>query len=160
MNSSKSELKGLIIELKSIYNGKPWYGESFTKVTGKIPVSNAYWKPSPSSHSIAQIVLHIIYWRQLLLKRLEGDLNFKSSIKSEENWPSEKYIKNLGWPSILKLMDSSHIKLIRLLQKQNDSLLDENFNDKITYRNLIKGILQHDLYHLGQIAYLNSIQTK
>jgi uncharacterized damage-inducible protein DinB len=27
----------------------------------------------------------------------------------------------------------------------------------VTYREIITGILQHDIYHLGQIAYVKSI---
>jgi len=54
------------------------------------------------------------------------------------------------------LLDESQEKLVTLLKKQDDSMLDQAYSEKATYRDLIEGIFQHDLYHLGQIAYIKS----
>ena len=51
----------------------------------------------------------------------------------------------------------SQAQLLTLLAKQKDSILKKKYSDKATFQDLINGILQHDLYHTGQIAYLKSI---
>ena len=53
---------------------------------------------------------------------------------------------------------SIHKKIIALLKKKEDSFLEE----KVDYRNynfrfLINGMIEHNIYHLGQIAYLNKL---
>jgi len=63
----------------------------------------------------------------------------------------------MGWKSLRSSLDSSQSQLLSLLSKQKDTLLKKKYSEKATYAELINGILQHDLYHTGQIAYLKSI---
>lgn len=157
MKSPNPKISQYVVQFKALYDGKPWYGDSICKILENITPANAFWQPTESAHSIAQLTSHLIYWRQPLIKRLNGDLEFKASAKSEDNWKSNDQLKKEGWNSLKKSFDESQTQLVSKLEIQKDSILKKNYSDKVTFQDLINGILQHDLYHIGQIAYLKNI---
>jgi len=157
MRSHDPKMIRFAAQFAAMYNGEPWYGDSICQILKGISPDIAFWQPTDNAHSIAQITSHMIYWRQSLINRLNGDLDYKSSMTSEDNWRSSEQLKKQGWKSILKSLDQSHDLLLALLVKQKDSILNKRYSDKASYQDLINGILQHDLYHTGQIAYLKSI---
>jgi uncharacterized damage-inducible protein DinB len=60
------------------------------------------------------------------------------------------------WPEGLRMLDESQERLLAVLQQQDDSILNNVVKERnYNYRKLITGVIQHDIYHLGQIAYLN-----
>jgi uncharacterized damage-inducible protein DinB len=157
MKAPNPKLGHFITQFAALYDGHPWYGDAICQLFESVTPAKAYWQPTAHAHSIAQLVSHMIYWRQALIKRLEGDLAYKPSMKSEENWKSNEQLKKIGWTSLKKSLDESQSKLLALLSNQKDALLKKNYSEKASYQDLINGILQHDLYHTGQIAYLKSI---
>ena len=51
-----------------------------------------------------------------------------------------------------------HKKIINLLKKRDDAFLHEIVDyRKYDFRFLINGMIEHNIYHLGQIAYLNKL---
>lgn len=157
---SDKKINAFVNEFQNIYHGTPWYGESMSAILDKVTPTSAFRQMSKGTHTIAQLIAHIVYWRQSLIKRLEGDLQYRSSMKSDDNWPANTRLKQLGWKKLRDSLHESQQKLVALLNKQSDSLLKKDYSEKATYHDLINGILQHDLYHLGQVAYLASIFTK
>ncbi len=157
MKSLNPKVSQLVAQFTAIYDGQPWYGDSICQILESITPAKAYWQPTNGSHSIAQIISHVIYWRQSLVKRLDGDLEYKPSMGSGDNWKSNEQLKKVGWKSLMNSLAESQAQLLTLLAKQKDSMLKKKYSDKVTFQELINGILQHDLYHTGQIAYLKSI---
>ena len=157
--ASRNKIKELVREFTSVYSESPWFGDSILGIISQVTDEGAFWQPNKNAHSIAQIVWHMIYWRQAIIKRLEGDIVYKPSMKSEDNWSNDGKLKTTSWKNIKELLAESQEKLATLLDRQDDSLLDKAYTEKATYEELIAGIFQHDLYHLGQIAYLKSIHS-
>lgn len=157
--ASRKKIQELVGQFSKTYNESPWYGDSMLRIINQVSDEAAFWQPNKNAHSIAQLVWHMVYWRQALIKRLEGDVDYKPSMKSEDNWSNDEKLKTINWKSIKELLAESQEKLINLLNKQDDLLLDKAYTEKATYEELITGIFQHDLYHLGQIAYLKSINS-
>lgn len=160
MKSTNPKLSQYAAQFGSMYDGQPWYGDSICRLLEEVTAAKAYWQPTPGAHSIAQLVSHMIYWRNALIKRLEGDLDYKPSMKSVENWKPNEELKRVGWKTLRKSLDESQNKLISLLIKQKDTLLKKKYSEKASFQDLINGLLQHDLYHTGQIAYLKSIYSQ
>lgn len=154
------KIQELVTQFKSNFDGEPWFGNSIHVILNDVTAQTAFWTPKKNAHTIAQLVWHMVYWRQSLIKRLSGNTAYKGSMKSEDNWSTEIKLKALGWPAIQELLYTSQEKLIELLGKQSDSLLNESYIEKTTYLDLITGIIQHDIYHLGQIAYLKNLYTQ
>jgi uncharacterized damage-inducible protein DinB len=159
MKPTNPKVSHYVAQFSAMYDGHPWYGDSLCQILESITPAKAYWQPTNGAHSIAQITSHMIYWRQSLIKRLNGDFDYKPSMKSDENWKSNELLKKARWKSLLNSLAESQAQLLTLLARQKDSILKQKYSDKATFQDLINGILQHDLYHTGQIAYLKSIYT-
>lgn len=157
MKTGNPKVRAFMDQFSSIFDGQPWFGESISQILEGVTPATAYWQPIRTAHSIAQVISHMIYWRQTLIKRLEGDMEYKSSMKSDDNWKDNEALKKSGWQSLNDSLEDSQTQMLSLLAKQNDTLLKKKYSDKATYQALINGILQHDLYHTGQIAYLKSL---
>jgi len=86
------------------------------------------------------------------LLRIKGD---KKEDKSEDlNWRQIDPMLHT-WSKGLSDLESMHQQIMEILKQKDDSLLDQkvDFRD-YDFRFLLHGLIQHDIYHLGQIAYL------
>jgi len=160
MKTANPRISHYAAQFSAVYDGQPWYGDSFCQILQSVTKTKAFWQPTKDAHSIAQVTSHMIYWRQALIKRLNGDAAYKPSMKSEDNWKSNEQLKRMGWKALKKSLDESQAHLLSLLAKQKDTILKTKYSDTATFQDLINGLLQHDLYHTGQIAYLKSIYHK
>jgi len=59
----------------------------------------------------------------------------------------------------LEQLKSTHKKIVELLnQKADDSFLGDIVPlREYNFRFMLNGLIQHNIYHLGQIAYLNKL---
>lgn len=153
----KPEILNLIRQLESSYNGRPWYGESLLQKLEGIGPKEAFAVPVTGVHSVAQITAHILVWRRVLAERLKGEPGFKVEIDSAADWPSTAALQEKGWSRILAELADNQRELISLLSSAPDDLPETVFSGSSTYRELIEGILQHDVYHIGQIGLVLSI---
>jgi uncharacterized damage-inducible protein DinB len=156
----KTELSHFIRQLQNNFNGRPWYGDSLLHKLENISSSEAFMAPVPGTHSVAQLTAHIIVWRRYLLERLKGNPQFKVEIDTELDWPSQETLRLKGWEAILSELAENQRELLALLAAETNELLDRPFDGKRTFRSLIEGIIQHDIYHTGQIGLLVSLINK
>ena len=154
---SRERINRYVDLFKTNYNGNPWYGESIDKKLTDITDTIAFRQPASGIHCIAELLHHMTYWRMPLISRLEGNRDFNASMESEENWNDLTKLKSIGWTSIKQEFDSSQEKLTRLLPAMEDSFLDEKFHKHYSYNDLIQGIIDHDIYHLGQIGLVKKM---
>ncbi len=151
----KTEIRKLIRSLKSVYSGSPWYGDAIRNKTGDITPEQAFNRPLVQAHTIAELITHMIAWRRLLVKRLQGDDVFSVKQKDSFDWRRIDDIPATAWDNLLKTLDHNQQQLISELKKRDDAFLNRKVaKRKYSYRVLITGIIQHDIYHLGQIALL------
>jgi hypothetical protein len=62
------------------------------------------------------------------------------------------------WPEGVKRYHEVHDQMTTLIRGQKDELLQQTVpGRKYNFRKLLNGIVQHDIYHLGQIAYIQKI---
>lgn len=149
------EVKEIIKELKRVYNGSPWLGNSIKSVLEGIDEKTAFKQALPNVNTIASLVSHMIGWRLLLLKRLEGDENH--AVKQKQTFDFSGYGEEpqIIWDSLILELESNQNRIINLLEQKEDLFLKEKVaNKRFTYKHLINGIIQHDIYHMGQIAIL------
>jgi uncharacterized damage-inducible protein DinB len=160
MKLSNPKFSEFTAHFAALYDGAPWYGDPLSKILKDVTPAQAFWQPLEGSHSIAEIISHILYWRQGLISRLNGDTGYRPSMKSDDNWKSVKELKKMGWKSLRNSLEKNQAQLLSLIAKQTDSLLKKDYTERATFDDLITGILHHDLYHIGQIAYIKSLYKK
>ena len=143
-------------QLLEVQNGKLWMGDTFRKKIDSITNEEAFMRPLPTLHSVAELIAHLTAWKKdALLKIMNGKGQLTDD--DEANWPSNEVLKKIGWNKLIKDYENSHSDIISLLQGKDDSFLrdqyeDQDFKGKFNYLFVIDGILHHDLYHLGQIG--------
>ncbi|HQV61504.1 MAG TPA: DinB family protein, partial [Chitinophagaceae bacterium] len=63
-----------------------------------------------------------------------------------------------SWKKALAEFKAINKKIIALLDKKDDDFLLEIVDyRKYNYRFLLNGMIEHSIYHLGQVAYLNKM---
>ncbi len=153
----QNELEVIIRNLKECFDGKPWYGISVLEKLHAIP-----WQivndRTYGTKSIGVLVQHILNWRIFVLKKLDGDAIYNITIDGENDW-DEVHINSLEeWQNLISSLQTSQNQLLQSLSIYSDELLQQQVPGKeYIFGPILTSISQHDVYHLGQIAMLNSM---
>jgi uncharacterized damage-inducible protein DinB len=155
----------LIYELNRSMYELPWYGYSIQKILEDVKPENVFIKPDLSNHSIYEIGLHILSWNEEVNKRLQGS----SPCEPERgDWPESDSNNYADWNELKAKIFSAFDFTIKLIRE----LPIEKFEEKIgneysaqlatgfNYRETILGLMQHNIYHAGQISFLNVALNK
>jgi len=145
-------INNAVNQLKQNQYGESWLDESFKKKLETVTEENAFIRPIPEIHSIAELVAHILIWRIEGVKKLQG---IKSTITmdSPENWRTNGELKRIGWEKLKTVFFNSQTELIALIKNKSDDYLGENdYVPGYSYKYLLDGLIHHDIYHLGQIG--------
>ena len=148
-------LKNFINQFQSVYVGPNWIGDSVLSILDDLPAQIAFQKPPGKRHSIAEILKHMMLWKYLLVNRLSGDNIY--DVDQEQSFDTSIYGEATpeAFKKLLSDVDDCQRELISLLEKAKPEVLyihiaGRNYNMEY----LVNGILQHDIYHLGQLAFL------
>ncbi len=140
-------------QLKRGYQGPAWHGPSLRELLDGVTAQQAAAKPIPNAHSIWELVNHIIAWEQIAKERLEG--NALADIPDDVNFPPVADTGDAVWQATLQSLGASNQALRDSVRRMDDARLEEMVAgaDYPVYA-LLHGVIQHDLYHAGQIALL------
>ncbi len=143
------EISRIVRMIEKTFDKSPWYGTSIMGSLSEISPAQASHRAG-QNHSINELTLHMVSWRTFAVRRLRGDNTFE--ISDELNFP-------LGsdWAEALKKLRQSQEELVAAAKDFPDSRLGElvpSKTQKYTYYTLLHGIVQHDIYHLGQIQLI------
>ena len=146
------EISRIILMLQNTFDGAAWHGASIMEVVEKITVKQAF-HPSAHIHRICELVQHIIAWRIFAIKRLEGDAQYE--VSQFDDWKTFNNPNEATWVKIKEDLVASQNNLLSALHNFSDDRLNEEVERKAyDYYTLVHGVIQHDLYHLGEIALL------
>ncbi|HEX8184215.1 MAG TPA: DinB family protein [Blastocatellia bacterium] len=146
------ELKAIEDQLKRAYEGEAWHGPSIKEILAGVTAEQASRHRITGSHNIWEIVLHIAAWEGAVRRRLEGDY---VSEPAEGDWPTIDDTSEASWRETLAKLESNHMKLRETIAGLDGERLFEPLAEgKPSAYFTLHGIIQHDLYHAGQIALL------
>jgi uncharacterized damage-inducible protein DinB len=151
----KDELLRIIDQFNLIYESdEAWHGPSVVQVLGEVSWQMANEKIMPNTHSIAELVYHITTWRIFVVKRLMGDTEF--DVTKALDWKTFPIFDEFEWEALQMELSLSQQELISALEnKEDDEFLDEIVAGReYDFYTMLQGILQHDLYHIGQISII------
>ena len=147
-------IDGYINDFIRVFEGKPWYGKSVLAVLEKLEV-NDLSKKVGSGHNVAQIIEHMITWRTWGIQMYSGNYEYRVPIDSEQDWAKAKSYAQADLDDLLTRLRGSQTKIISLLESKEQSWLSEMIPErKFSFEDITRGIIEHDIYHLGQIALL------
>lgn len=144
-------IKNIIRQLNEIQGGSLWFDQCFKEKIGGLSEEEAFTRPIPQVHSVAEHISHILEWRKECLLRFKGERT--ELMHSPDDWKDNDTLRKTGWPGLKNLFYESTVTLIKALESQDDTYLETMFADTdYNFHYIIEGIIQHDLYHLGQIG--------
>ena len=148
---SRVLINNIIRQLNELQEGSLWFDQSFKDKIDNLSEDVVFVRPLPEVHSVAEHVSHMLEWRKECILRYKGGKT--ELMNSPEDWKDNAELKKSGWTNLKKALYDSRKELIELFTNQDDSYLDTRFRDtEYNFHYLIEGIIQHDLYHLGQIG--------
>jgi uncharacterized damage-inducible protein DinB len=139
--------------LKRAFQGPAWHGPSLRELLEGVTAEQAAARPIVGAHSIWELVNHIIAWEQITKRRLEGDP--VNDVPDEVNFPPVVDTGEQAWQTALESLAASNQSLRDSIKQIDDAKLEEMAAGQ-SYSNyaMLHGVIQHDLYHAGQIALL------
>lgn len=150
------EIEAIATDLQTVLSGQPWYGKSFSDLLNEVLEEKFHRKPNDHSHSIADLLYHMITWGQFTQYRLEKkqqDMNEVEAMDWREIDPAV-HTREKGIAQYTDCIGS----VIELLKEKDDQMLEEKVDYReYNFRCLLNGLVQHTVYHLGQIAYVNKL---
>lgn len=146
-----SDIQKITKLLERSFDQQPWYGPSVMDTLKGISAEAANNR-LPNSHSIIEIVLHMTAWRTFVTQQLKGN---PIELSDQENFPNPTV-----WEEALAGLNKSQTELLDALK----AFPEERLNDKVPLREyrfhfMLNGIVQHDVYHTGQIALLKKLKS-
>ena len=142
-------------QLKRAFEGKAWHGSSLLELLADVSAEQAASKPTGGAHSIWELVLHIAVWQRFVTRAVEGEPMPPWDIAPEEDWPPVVDASEAAWRVAVTSLGDGNKRLRDAVRKLGDEDLDRIVagRDYSVYF-MLHGVLQHSLYHAGQIALL------
>jgi uncharacterized damage-inducible protein DinB len=104
--------------------------------------------PLPEAHTIRELLTHILVWEEEAVARLRGEGH--EALPPEKDWPEGE-----AWAGTIARAGMVHRELMSAVGELDDARLDERVpGNPPTVYHLLHGVVQHNLYHAGQIALL------
>ncbi len=147
-----SEVSRILDQLRRAWDGDAWHGTPLAKIVADVDAKTAHVRPIPTAHTILEIVMHLAFWKDAARRRLAGETVLPTE---EQQWPVAVGSPEEAWRQARTLLETWHRDLDAAVAKLSDAELDRpvsgnNYNVYV----LLHGVIQHDLYHAGQIALL------
>jgi uncharacterized damage-inducible protein DinB len=147
-----SEIERIEEQLRLAFEGGAWHGPGVLETLDGVTAKEAAAHPVTGAHSIWELVAHIGAWEHACRRRLEGD---RAELSTSEDWPPITDTSEAAWATTKAALIEGHHKLRESIAFLTEARLDEPIleNMRSVYVT-IHGVIQHDLYHAGQIAIL------
>lgn len=151
-----SEAKRMAELYRSVYegdkNGEAWHGRALKPLLKGVTAEQASAVSRPGEHSILQLVLHIAYWEEIVLRRFNGEV-VDAPLNTREDWPAPRKLSNAEWQAALIRLEKAHARMQEAIagasHEKLQQMVPERDHDHYT---LLHGIIHHCVYHSGQIA--------
>lgn len=152
-----NEIDRIVDQLQREYDGDPWHGSPLLSILDGVTAAQAAAKLVPGAHSIWEIVLHITAWKGEVRRRLTGA---PAGEPEEGDWPAVGTPGDERWTEARARLQNVQDQLLAAIKGLPESRLFEPTNDQrdrplgtgVTYYEMLHGLVQHDVYHTGQIA--------
>jgi uncharacterized damage-inducible protein DinB len=148
-----SEVQRIVDQLRRAYESGAFHGDAVKEILQDVAPEQANRHPIKQAHSIWQLVHHIAGWHVEISNRLKGQT--ARLLPPEENFPDVKDASQAAWKKTLVKLDESYRELSATMAQFPESRLTDIVpGRKFNFYVLMHGIVQHTLYHAGQIAIL------
>jgi uncharacterized damage-inducible protein DinB len=147
------ETARLADQLERAFRGGAWHGPALGQALADVDAATASRRPLPGAHTIWEIALHARTWIDVARRRLAGEA--VGELAPELDWSAEADGSGDAWRAALAGLEEAHCGLhSTVLALEDERLEDPVAGSDPTVRGLLLGVLQHNVYHAGQISIL------
>jgi uncharacterized damage-inducible protein DinB len=160
----QTEIDRILDELAREHDGDPWHGSPLLQILEGVMATDAAARPIAGGHSIWELVLHMTGWKNEVRRRLSGA---PAAEPEGGDWPAIGQPSETRWREAREQLQRAHDDLLSAIRALPEEKLYTPTNDLrsgplgsgVSYYVLLHGIVQHDVYHSGQIAILKKGST-
>lgn len=152
------EADNIADQLERFFEGDAWHGPSISEILADVSAEKAAARPVAGAHSIWEIVRHMTAWQRTVRGRLQG--RPVAPLPDEEDWPVPDDTSAAVWADTVGELRAEYELLREETSKWSGrdlGVLPEG--ERYTVYEMLHGVLQHGLYHAGQIAILKKAAT-
>ena len=147
-----TEIERIREQLKRAFEGSAWHGPSVMELLSDVTARQAAARVFPGAHTIWELALHIGAWEGASLTRLQGE---RAELTDAEDWPAVTETTESAWQLCKSTLIDGNQKLRDMIASLDEQRLDEPILPGMPSVYItVQGVVQHDLYHAGQIAIL------
>ena len=148
-----SEIDRILDQMDRAFSGDAWHGPPLKGLLDGLLAEDASKHPLDGAHSIWEIVQHITAWNTIVRRELIGEA---LSITTEQDWPPVWEVSDAAWHRTVENLVEARGRLRAATRGLRDEQLDEKPSKRTNNSRyvMLHGVVQHDLYHAGQIAVL------
>ena len=133
--------------------GEAWHGPAVETLLADVDATRAAARPVPGAHSIWEVLQHMTVWLETVRRRLEE--NRAIQLTPQEDWTPVRDTGEQAWQQLLERHRRAGEDLRRFIAGLDDARLEQGVAGKeYSAYVMLHGIVQHELYHTGQIALL------
>jgi len=156
--ANKQEVMRIVDQYDRAIEGNAWHGDPVWMILRSLKADQVFRRLRPQTNAIWELVAHMTFWETEVCHRLEG-----TSPPPDEslNFPLMPEATSENWRVALDRFRESNTRFRKALLQLDDSMLDKPLSapHKSIYVE-VNGVIQHHLYHAGQIAFLGKAQQK
>jgi len=148
-----SEIKRILDQMDRAFAGEAWHGPSLMQLLDGIASEDAAAHPVLDAHSIWELVNHIAAWNTIVQHRAAGEA--VTDVTGERDWPPLFEVSEVAWMRALEDLQASRARLRGVVERlSEDQLAQKAPGEEYSIYFMLHGLIQHDLYHAGQMAIL------
>ncbi|HEX9532256.1 MAG TPA: DinB family protein [bacterium] len=149
----------LIEHVDRTYQKGNWAGTGVRPALEGVSAELAAWRPHPEQHTIAEIALHMAYWKDAVGARLAER---PWTYDEEQNWRTVPATQ--GWTRVASELQAAHERLMSDLRALSGTRLMAPVGPtpggptrELRAIDLVVDIATHDHYHAAQIFVLKRL---
>lgn len=146
----------LLDQLLANANDRSWYISFYESVDG-LSEAEAFWKPDESSHSIAEIVQHLIYWNETWqLRYMDNQVN--ASSQTTNNADTFLVRDEVTFVELKEKLLKILLQWQELLEEEKLLSVVNGYPVRAEWWAIISNAATHNAYHIGQLAYIRKME--
>jgi uncharacterized damage-inducible protein DinB len=153
-----TEIQRIVDQLNRAFEGEAWHGPAVREILEGITAPQAAARLFKGTHTLWELVLHIAAWERACRRRLGGE---RAELAEAENWPEVTSTNEQAWEQAKEALKQAHEELGQAVSQLDETRLDQPIIEGMgSVYVTLHGVIQHTLYHAGQIAILKKASSE
>jgi len=146
----------LLDQLLANANDRSWY-ISFHEAVDGLSETEAFWNPDDSSHSIAEIVQHLIYWNETWQLRYKEN-QVHASPQTQSNADTFLVREKVTFLELKDRLLETLLQWQKLIEEEQLVSPVNGYPVEAEWWAIISNAATHNAYHIGQLAYIRKMK--